>query len=86
MANLKITNSLSFIKHLKPNLAIKLAILTKQSLLFPSIGAESQNILEIKRGDAILRVRQVSYFENGLPFEYVRTQYAGSRFEFYLEK
>ena len=42
--------------------------------------------LEIKRGDAILRVRQVSYFENGLPFEYVRTQYAGSRFEFYLEK
>lgn len=25
--------------------------------------------LEIKRGDAILRVRQVSYFENGLPFE-----------------
>ena len=41
---------------------------------------------EIKRGDAILRVRQVSYFENGLPFEYVRTQYAGSRFEFYLEK
>ncbi|KAF1295767.1 GntR family transcriptional regulator [Enterococcus sp. JM4C] len=42
--------------------------------------------LEIKRGDAILRLRQVSYFEDGEPFEYVRTQYVGNRFEFYLEK
>ncbi|MBL1229235.1 GntR family transcriptional regulator [Enterococcus sp. BWB1-3] len=42
--------------------------------------------LEIKRGDAILRLRQISYLEDGRPFEYVRTQYAGNRFEFYLEK
>ncbi|MGK0552433.1 GntR family transcriptional regulator [Enterococcus faecalis] len=42
--------------------------------------------LELKRGDAILRLRQISYFETGQPFEYVRTQYAGNRFEFYLEK
>ncbi|WP_270596492.1 GntR family transcriptional regulator [Enterococcus asini] len=42
--------------------------------------------LQIKRGDAILRMRQVSYFEDGTPFEYVRTQYVGNRFEFYLEK
>lgn len=42
--------------------------------------------LELKRGDAILRLRQISYFEDGTPFEYVRTQYAGSRFEFFLEK
>ncbi|MBM7689690.1 GntR family transcriptional regulator [Enterococcus ureilyticus] len=42
--------------------------------------------LKIKRGDAILRLRQISYFENGTPFEYVRTQYVGNRFEFYLEK
>ncbi|MGM0125029.1 GntR family transcriptional regulator [Enterococcus sp. AZ194] len=42
--------------------------------------------LEIKRGDSILRLRQVSYFEDGTPFEYVRTQYVGNRFEFYLEK
>lgn len=42
--------------------------------------------LKIKRGDAILRLRQISYFENGIPFEYVRTQYVGNRFEFYLEK
>ncbi|EOL42167.1 GntR family transcriptional regulator [Enterococcus phoeniculicola] len=42
--------------------------------------------LEIKRGEAILRLRQISYFEDGVPFEYVRTQYVGNRFEFYLEK
>ena len=42
--------------------------------------------LEIKRGDAVLRLRQISYFEDGMPFEYVRTQYVGNRFEFYLEK
>ncbi|GCF93411.1 GntR family transcriptional regulator [Enterococcus florum] len=42
--------------------------------------------LEMKRGDAILRLRQISYLEDGQPFEYVRTQYVGNRFEFYLEK
>ncbi|MGQ4823588.1 UTRA domain-containing protein, partial [Enterococcus faecalis] len=42
--------------------------------------------LEVKRGDAVLRLRQISYFEAGTPFEYVRTQYVGNRFEFYLEK
>ncbi len=42
--------------------------------------------LKIKRGDAILRMRQISYLEDGAPFEYVRTQYVGNRFEFYLEK
>ncbi|MFV0559686.1 MAG: GntR family transcriptional regulator [Enterococcus sp.] len=42
--------------------------------------------LDMKRGDSVLRLRQISYFEDGTPFEYVRTQYAGGRFEFYLEK
>lgn len=42
--------------------------------------------LEIRRGDAILRLRQITNLSNGQPFEYVRTQYAGDRFEFYLEK
>lgn len=42
--------------------------------------------LEIKKGDAILRLRQVSFLEGGQPFEYVRSQYVGSRFEFYMEK
>jgi len=42
--------------------------------------------LEMKKGEAILKVRQVSYFKDGIPFEYVRSQYVGSRFEFYLQK
>jgi len=42
--------------------------------------------LQVKKGDAILLMRQVSYFEDGTPFEYVRSQYVGNRFEFFLEK
>lgn len=42
--------------------------------------------LDIKRGEAILRLRQVSFLSDGRPFEYVRTQYVGSRFEFYLDR
>lgn len=44
------------------------------------------DFLAIKRGDAILRLRQVTYLGDDTPFEYVRSQYAGNRFEFYLEK
>ena len=42
--------------------------------------------LQIKRGDALLRMTQLSYLQDGRPFEYVHTQYVGSRFEFILEK
>ncbi|AWV29527.1 GntR family transcriptional regulator [Limosilactobacillus fermentum] len=42
--------------------------------------------LDIKRGDALLRMTQISYLQDGRPFEYVHTQYVGSRFEFVLEK
>ncbi|KRL28505.1 GntR family transcriptional regulator [Limosilactobacillus frumenti DSM 13145] len=42
--------------------------------------------LNVKRGDALLRMTQLSYLQDGTPFEYVHTQYAGSRFEFVLEK
>lgn len=42
--------------------------------------------LDIKRGEAILRLRQVSFLSDDRPFEYVRTQYVGSRFEFYLDR
>ncbi|WP_267201876.1 GntR family transcriptional regulator [Limosilactobacillus kribbianus] len=42
--------------------------------------------LQIKRGDALLRMSQLSYLQDGRPFEYVHTQYVGSRFEFVLEK
>lgn len=44
------------------------------------------HLLNIKRSSAILRLRQLTFLEEGKPFEYVRTQYASSRFEFYLER
>lgn len=44
------------------------------------------NYLQIKRGDALLRMTQLSYLQDGRPFEYVHTQYVGSRFEFVFEK
>lgn len=43
-------------------------------------------LLKVKRGSAILMLRQVTTLKDGRPFEYVRTHYAGDRFEFYLEK
>lgn len=42
--------------------------------------------LNVKRGDPLLRMTQLSYLQDGTPFEYVHTQYVGSRFEFVLEK
>lgn len=42
--------------------------------------------LRIRRGDALLRMTQISYLQDGRPFEYVHTQYVGNRFEFILEK
>ena len=44
------------------------------------------NFLNVKRGSAVLRVRQVTTLDDNRPFEYVRSQYAGDRFEFYLER
>lgn len=41
--------------------------------------------LEVERGHAILGLTQVSYLEDGTAFEYVKSQYVGERFEFYLE-
>lgn len=41
--------------------------------------------LGIQKGHAVLALTQVSYFTDGRPFEYVRSQYVGDRFEFYLE-
>ncbi|SJZ51457.1 GntR family transcriptional regulator [Pilibacter termitis] len=42
--------------------------------------------LSMKRGQAILKLRQLTFLENKQPFEYVRSQYVGNRFEFFLEK
>lgn len=43
-------------------------------------------LLQIRRGDAILNVRQVSFDQNEQPFEYVRSYYVGERFEFTLTR
>ncbi len=43
------------------------------------------DLLHIKREAPILRLRQVSYTQNNEPFEYVRAQYVGARYEFFLE-
>lgn len=42
--------------------------------------------LKIHRGDALLLMRQITCLHSGQPFEYVRTQYVGDRFEFYLKR
>ncbi|MDN6625740.1 MAG: GntR family transcriptional regulator [Pisciglobus halotolerans] len=42
--------------------------------------------LGIKRGDPILRLKQITYSTADEPFEYVRTQYVGERFQFHLDK
>lgn len=58
----------------------------KQNVTAQVASERIAELLKIKRGDPILRLRQVSFLQNGKPFEYVRTQYAGDRFEFYLER
>ncbi|WP_061993183.1 GntR family transcriptional regulator [Fructobacillus ficulneus] len=44
------------------------------------------DFLQIKRGDPILSVRQVSFDQDDKPFEYVRSYYVGDRFEFKLTR
>ncbi|PWF99350.1 GntR family transcriptional regulator [Levilactobacillus bambusae] len=58
----------------------------QQTVSAMSASERIADYLHIKRGDAILRLRQLTYLQDGRPFEYVRTQYVGERFEFYLEK
>lgn len=41
-------------------------------------------MLNINRGDSILMLRQVTYSQEDVPFEYVRAKYVGERYEFYL--
>lgn len=70
--------------------------LAKKAHLFPGHAVQkvsatnaTEKIAEylgIHRGDALLRMTQISYLQDGRPFEYVHTQYVGSRFEFVLEK
>ncbi|WP_373842053.1 GntR family transcriptional regulator [Limosilactobacillus sp.] len=65
--------------HLYPGHAVQMVSATKAT-------ERIATFLQIKRGDALLRMSQLSYLQDGRPFEYVHTQYVGSRFEFVLEK
>lgn len=42
--------------------------------------------LDIKINEPVLKLRQTSYLDDGTPFEYVQSQYAAERFEFFLQK
>lgn len=58
----------------------------EQTITAQTASERIAEFLDIKRGAPILRLRQRSFLKDGRPFEYVRTQYVGSRFEFYLER
>ncbi|USS84896.1 GntR family transcriptional regulator [Fructilactobacillus myrtifloralis] len=47
---------------------------------------QTAELLQIQPGAPILKLKQLSYFENQQPFEFVETQYAAERFEFYLKQ
>ncbi|CAM4075839.1 GntR family transcriptional regulator [Streptococcus penaeicida] len=58
---------------------------SRQTIYAKTASERVATYLGVSRGHAILALTQVSYFSNGNPFEYVRSQYVGDRFEFYLE-
>lgn len=58
---------------------------SRQTIYAKTASERVASYLSVSRGHAILALTQVSYFSNGNPFEYVRSQYVGDRFEFYLE-
>lgn len=57
---------------------------SRQTIYAKTASERVASYLSVSRGHAILALTQVSYFSNGNPFEYVRSQYVGDRFEFYL--
>lgn len=44
------------------------------------------DFLDVKKGEAMLKLNQVTYLEDGTAFELVRSYYVGDRFEFVLER
>ncbi|EHI69425.1 GntR family transcriptional regulator [Streptococcus ictaluri] len=58
---------------------------SQQTIYAKSASERVASYLEVAKGHAILALTQISYFSDGRPFEYVRSQYVGDRFEFYLE-
>ncbi|MBM7641973.1 GntR family transcriptional regulator [Streptococcus loxodontisalivarius] len=58
---------------------------SQQTIYAKTANERVADYLDVTKGHAILALTQVSYFTDGRPFEYVRSQYVGDRFEFYLE-
>ena len=57
-----------------------------QQTIYARLASEKiASYLEIAKGHPILGLTQISYFDDGTAFEYVKSQYVGERFEFYLE-
>lgn len=58
---------------------------SQQTIYAKNASDRVASYLNTAKGQALLALTQVSYFTDGQPFEYVRSQYVGDRFEFYLE-
>ncbi|TWT16681.1 GntR family transcriptional regulator [Streptococcus sp. sy010] len=58
---------------------------SKQTISAKLASKEMAHYLNIQPQSAILSLIQTSYLDDGVCFEYVRSQYVGERFEFYLE-
>ncbi|MCM3456648.1 GntR family transcriptional regulator [Heyndrickxia oleronia] len=56
----------------------------KQSIEAIAANKQTASQLDIPVDSPILQIERVAYLKNGVPLEYVRSQYAGSRFKFYL--
>lgn len=74
-------------KHLYRTLSEKgfEVVRAEQMISATSASEKVADLLQIKRESPILRLRQVSYTQENQPFEYVRAQYVGTRYEFFLE-
>nr|WP_249310493.1 UTRA domain-containing protein [Bacillus sp. FJAT-49736] len=56
----------------------------KQSIEAVSADKHTAELLDISTGSPILLIERVTPLKNGTPFEYIRSQYVGGRFKFYL--
>ncbi|MBF0805224.1 MULTISPECIES: GntR family transcriptional regulator [unclassified Streptococcus] len=58
---------------------------SSQTISAKLAGERIAHYLDIPKGQAVLTLTQLSYLEDGPAFEYVKSQYAADRFEFYFE-
>lgn len=58
----------------------------KQVITAANVSEKIGQWLNLQTNDAVLSLKQITYLDNGQPFEYVQSQYVGQRFEFVLEK